>query len=348
LPFGAILSRFQWANGRLAAIAFFVLIALTGSATHAGDAEMKAAAKAQANDCAQAYFRQDYDAFAAKMYPKLLEMSGGKENLIRTLQDGRKQMLAEGGDIRSATIGDVTQLKESHSQEFAIVPETLEISMREGTLTAESYMLGISDDGGKTWTFLDGAGVQKMGDSIRTILPNFPADLALPAPKQPTFVAAANPATSQPAQAAPAVVLPVEIDRADFRVNVPRSGAISPPPENSDSDHYVYVTFPKGNILIFLVVDDKADGGKQFEDLMAFYAGKLKDPAQSPSDLFDSRHGQGKSVTGTIATLPYTFEGGVFNGKTKAFIVVGQYPQSAAAENRAILRAVLDSFFIKE
>ena len=330
------------------AIAFVALIPLNGSAAHAGDAEMKAAAKAQANDCAQAFFRADYDAFAAKMYPKLLEMSGGKENLIRTLQDGRKQMQADGGDIRSATIGDVTQLKESKSEEFAIVPETLEITLREGTLTAESYMLGISDDGGRTWTFLDGAGLQRMGDSIHTILPNFPADLQLPKPKQPTFVAARNPAASQPTTAPSAVALPVEIERADFKVNVPRGGAISPPPAEVDADHYVYVTLPKGNVLIFLVVDDKADGENRFDDLMTFYAGKLKDPAVSASDLFDNRHGRGKSVTGTIATLPYTFEGGLFDGKNKAFIVVSSYPQSAAAENRTILRAVLDSFVIKE
>lgn len=55
-----------------------------------------------------------------------------------------------------------------------------------GRATAKSFLLGISTDKGKTWTFVDGNGI---GDEKvkRKLLPNLPAEFKLPKKEKPVF-----------------------------------------------------------------------------------------------------------------------------------------------------------------
>ena len=68
---------------------------------------------------------------------------------------------------------------------FAVVPDTLKFTIPGGTLTQKSFLLAVSEDQGKTWTFIDGAGLVKI--KVRDMLPNFPKDAKLPE-KQPPVI----------------------------------------------------------------------------------------------------------------------------------------------------------------
>ena len=55
-----------------------------------------------------------------------------------------------------------------------------------GELHLEGYLLGVSGDGGKTWTFLD---AEKLtAANVRQVLPSYDPRLKLPEKKQPKFV----------------------------------------------------------------------------------------------------------------------------------------------------------------
>ena len=105
---------------------------------------------------------------------------GGKDRMVATLRSAMQQMAAMGMTLRSASVGDVTQIKESQSQQFAIVPEFIDYTTGRGSMRMESFLLGISDDGGRNWTFIDGSGISSNPALLRELLPNLPADLVLP------------------------------------------------------------------------------------------------------------------------------------------------------------------------
>ena len=67
---------------------------------------------------------------------------------------------------------------------YAILPETIVLSMPGGVKTAKGCLVGISDDGGKTWSFVDG----QAGDQvIRGFVPELPKDLKIPEREEPVF-----------------------------------------------------------------------------------------------------------------------------------------------------------------
>jgi hypothetical protein len=159
-------------------------IAVTLSATACSKSslnqdQMKAAARDHADKCAQAVIREDFDQLVKYMYPKAVEKIGGKEKVIAVIQQTKKL----GMTPKAASIGEIPEIKESHGQQFAAVPETIEFSTAGGSLRMESTMLGISDDGGRNWTFIDSAGSPANAKLIHELVPNLPSDLMLSSPK---------------------------------------------------------------------------------------------------------------------------------------------------------------------
>ena len=56
-----------------------------------------------------------------------------------------------------------------------------------GRILAKTYLLGISPDGGKSWTFLDGTGLQSK-EVREKVLPTMPAKLKLPELSPPQII----------------------------------------------------------------------------------------------------------------------------------------------------------------
>lgn len=83
---------------------------------------------------------------------------------------GSAQVLKPGQGVQAG--------KEIH----VVVPMQMVMKRPEGRLLVRSYLIGGSSDGGRTWTFVDGARIAP--DNIRKVLPNFNDRLKLP-PKVP-------------------------------------------------------------------------------------------------------------------------------------------------------------------
>lgn len=312
------------------------------------DQQMKAAAKQQADTCAQAVVRGDYDAFVAWMPPKAIEAIGGKAKLIRTMQDGDKEMKSKGAQMRSAKIGDVMQLRKGKSEAFAILPEFLEMSIGGGILQTESFLLGVSADGGRTWTYIDGAGARTAGSQLRAMFPNLPSDLVLPQKKESVFVAAAS-ADPTLEKKSDAESPPMEVERSDYKIKVPAGCMVDPASPDIDSDHYTVVNLPGGDTLMIAVVDlkDKDMVDVQFHAMMQSFKEKLQDTSETKSDLFDARHGKGAILSGKLNGMQFCFEGGVFAGEQKSFVIVGTYQKLHSVEKRKVLQQCVASFVLK-
>ena len=322
-----------------------VLLGLTCPAAPAAE-DAATAAKRQAEICGEAILHADYDLFVTMIHPRLLQAMGGKIAVIRKLKQGDQQLKAQGSSIQSITMGDVTQIRQSKTETFAVVPETIEISAKDGVLRAQGFLLGISSDGGKTWRFIDGDGVAGLGKRLRALLPNLPADMQLPRPTDPTFEPAKTdaPVTRQEPQEPDSV----DINRSFYTAKLPKGSNIGLTNARTDPDHGALVTLPNGNPLVILVIDDRIELRTTFNEILGSYRTKLGRSSVAPSDLFNDRRGSGRIASGTLQGVPYCFEGGMFSGKTKGFIMICGYQQAQSDQARQMLRQVLDSFVAKE
>ena len=124
-------------------------------------------------------------------YPKLVEMIGGRDQMIEMLRSGTEEMKAHGSAILGAEVAEPREIVTAGDKQFAIVPEIVRIQVSSGTLRSNGFLIAVSEDRGKTWTFIDGAGLHKTPgkerETLAQILPGFPAQLSLPSWKPPVL-----------------------------------------------------------------------------------------------------------------------------------------------------------------
>ena len=135
----------------------------------------------QGNKMINALLSKQYDSLLNFMYPKMIEILGGKEELkksIRIVVDSTKMK------IISASIGKPNQIFKVKNEYQCLVPEILELKVKGGKLRAKSYLIAISQNEGKNWFFLDTApGLQKMKKQIK-----ISKKIKLPQKEKPLFI----------------------------------------------------------------------------------------------------------------------------------------------------------------
>ena len=123
-----------------------------------------------------------YDKVLDLMYPQLVEAGGGRDKMLRGFKEIMGKMTQDGFKFEAVEIGQPTEPVAGGSQLFAVVPQTVRVSSPKIKIESASYLLAISGDQGKSWTFLDGSGITPA--AISQFFPEFPASLKLP-DKQP-------------------------------------------------------------------------------------------------------------------------------------------------------------------
>ena len=148
-----------------------------------GFSQDAAVVKTQANKVAQALISGNYDIVINSMYPKVVQMAGGKAKLLQMMATGTNQMKAQEIAFKSATVVTPGKFYKAGTEIHCLVPESITMQMGTNKLTTNSNLLAVSKDGGKSWSFLD---LNKNTISaIPKIFPNFNKELKIPEPTQP-------------------------------------------------------------------------------------------------------------------------------------------------------------------
>ena len=142
--------------------------------------------KIQAEETANAFVHKDFKTIVDLTYPRVVEFMGGREKMVSAIEQGVKQAEGEGITFVSVDVGEPEKVISVGRQLFSIVPTTLKMKVPGGTLIGESFMIGVSENGGSKWTFVDGAGGIDKG-KLRTLFPSAADKLQLPERKQPVF-----------------------------------------------------------------------------------------------------------------------------------------------------------------
>jgi len=141
--------------------------------------------KQQANVLVQAIAKGDYKTLVDLTYPKLAEMAGGKDKMLALVDTNMAQLKSKGITFESAAVGSPGKFYKAGTEIHCLIPEILRLKLPSGHVTAHSYLLAISGDGGKNWSFVD---LNKdTVSSIPQIFPNFNPDLKIPDPIPPVM-----------------------------------------------------------------------------------------------------------------------------------------------------------------
>jgi hypothetical protein len=142
---------------------------------------------ALAKEMGDATIAGKYDKVIDRTYPGIIKMMGGREKAIEMTQAAMDKIKAQGVALKSFTAGTPGSFETEGSNTFVVIPTEMEMTFPMGKIKGKSYLLGISPDGGKTWTFADGNGIRNA--SMRDkILPKLPAKLKLPEVSEPQVI----------------------------------------------------------------------------------------------------------------------------------------------------------------
>jgi hypothetical protein len=137
-----------------------------------------AAAKAQAQKMAQLLVAKKYAEFAAYVHPNIAKMSGGQAKMVAGLKDAMQGLEKQGMSITSVKIKDPISMLKTGTEFQAVIPQEFTLKVNTGTLQQTAYLIGISNDGGKKWTFIDTS--NKTLDQIRQVIPSLSTKITIP------------------------------------------------------------------------------------------------------------------------------------------------------------------------
>jgi hypothetical protein len=153
----------------------------------AGDPAQKAAVKKLAKELGDATLKGDHAKVIDYTYEGIVKKLGGRAKAIETTDQIMKMLRGQGITFKSFEPGTPGEFHNEGGMTFVIVPTVVEMTLPMGRMIAKSYLLGISSDGGKTWTFADGAGLANK-EQRDQVLPKLPAKLKLPEKQQPQII----------------------------------------------------------------------------------------------------------------------------------------------------------------
>jgi hypothetical protein len=161
---------------------FFVLVPALMHAQ--GDDVKTQSLKKQAEVVAKAMVDNDHQKLVELTHPRVVELIGGKKKMVQLLENISKDIEAR-WPTRKVKVQEATGILSEKDESFGIVTYTLEMRGKGARITGNAFLIGVSSDGGKNWSFIDAAG--KSLAEVKKLLPNFPKGLTLPAVQEPKF-----------------------------------------------------------------------------------------------------------------------------------------------------------------
>jgi hypothetical protein len=134
--------------------------------------------KKGASGLSDAMLTSNYKAVVDLTYPAIVDLLGGPEKAVGTVQEQMKGIKEQGISITSFTLSDPSEIKTGGSELFAILPATMEMKAPQAKITLKTFLIAISRDQGKSWSYADGSNLTP--ELMKTFFPKFPPELKLP------------------------------------------------------------------------------------------------------------------------------------------------------------------------
>jgi len=140
---------------------------------------LKQRALRDAKIAAEATLNADYNLLLKHTYPPIIEMMGGIENALSTIQAAMSSMKDQGMVFEKAEVVSISTIVNDNGEFRCYVEGNNQIKMPGIRIKSKSFLLGIYDKEKAIWYFLE---AEKLKNKTLTdrILPNFKTALVIP------------------------------------------------------------------------------------------------------------------------------------------------------------------------
>ena len=161
---------------------------LAASAIRASAQDPAAAAKLEAQKSAKALLTGDYEQVISYTPKRAVAAMGGKDAAVASLKKGVDDMKAQGVSFKDATVGDPGSMQQIGAWLVCLIPQKVTLKVPGGQVESEAYLIGISEDSGKSWVFADSTSLAKENGAIFTqMFPELAGKLHIPEKKENVF-----------------------------------------------------------------------------------------------------------------------------------------------------------------
>lgn len=169
-----------------ASLPFLLFCSSLISQTLPSDSASQSNAVRQATTMANLLLKKDYKGFTAFTYAPIIKMAGGLDKLASYMELSFKGMEGEGFSIANVTVENCSKIIHTEKQLQCTLTEVIELKHTGGRLIQKSTLIGISNDKGITWTFIDthGETLKKLQETIKELN----NDLVIPKQQEPEII----------------------------------------------------------------------------------------------------------------------------------------------------------------
>ena len=143
--------------------------------------------KLQGQELCDAMLRGDYAKAVDLTYPKLIQLMGGRAKSVSLFAASMKDLQSDQFRIVSVVVGEPYDMFDVKGQRYATVPTTMKFRVKEGLLVGKAFMIGVSADQGRHWTFVDSGGRELDKTQLKILFPAAADRLRIPEVKPPVL-----------------------------------------------------------------------------------------------------------------------------------------------------------------
>ena len=159
----------------------FVLVCLLAASAHAQGEKVAPGLQADVKKMLAATIGGDYETLVTMTHPKAIEAMGGIDKAKQVLKLTLDSLKASGFTTTLEEVG-TPALANSTTTSYAVIPYTVVLEGAGKKITAKTAVVGISDNGGKSWKFLN---INEQGEEgMRKLVPDLPRELKFPKQEQ--------------------------------------------------------------------------------------------------------------------------------------------------------------------
>jgi hypothetical protein len=108
----------------------------------------------------------------------LYRQGASADQITRNVRDLYAQLKAMGGKFTHFELAQPQAIDSSDAREFVFIPYDQVLELRGREHQSKAYFIGVSDDHGETWRFVDGMQINEK--NIRLIIPGYTGTPPLP------------------------------------------------------------------------------------------------------------------------------------------------------------------------
>jgi hypothetical protein len=154
-----------------------VVLAVGCSKLSPEDARIQKVARAEAERLQSALAKGDFETVADLTHENVIMLLGGRKKMLAVLAETHQQLKMQGVTFKDVKMHEPSRPVRVGKEIYILVPFEMELVGPGKKVDAQPSVVGVSDDGGKTWRFVDTSIGRK---EIKKYLPNLPDTLDIP------------------------------------------------------------------------------------------------------------------------------------------------------------------------